>query len=140
MGIHFTDGICPKCAARVRSDFKVSRSGGRVPADRHGWMPGIAVVALAVMVALILIARPTHDVPVPANVALSPPPPAAEAEPAASPELAPPPSRVVRYPRTTLLTRGPSTTLRDAPAAGRSLPRATIVYRVGPRRDSTQSP
>jgi hypothetical protein len=103
-------------------------------------MPGIAVVALAVMVALLLIARPTHDIPVPANVALRPPSSPADAEPAASPELAPPPSRVAGYPRPTLVTRAPSAALRAAPEPGRRVPRATIVYRVGPPRDSTQSP
>jgi hypothetical protein len=138
--IQFTDGICPKCAARVRSDFKVSRRGGRVPAARHSWMPGIAVVALAVMVALLLIARPTHDLPAPANVALSPPTAPAIGEPAASPDLAASASPAPRDSRPALLTRVPSTSLRDAPGPGRALPRATIVYRVRPPRDSAQAP
>jgi hypothetical protein len=130
--IGFTDGICRKCAARVRSDLRVSRAGGPVAADRRGWMPGIAAVALAVIVAVLLFARPTHELPAPVTVA---PIPSATirgaAVPAASPAL------LARAPRLQ-----PPLAVRPRPAAipwpsppGRPISR-TIVHRT----DSVQSP
>ena len=43
------------------------RSACRARADRAGWLPGIAVVALAVMIGVLLIARPIHELPAPAT-------------------------------------------------------------------------
>ena len=145
-GLHisFTDGICPKCAARVRSDFRVSRAGGRVAPDRACWMPGIAVVALAVMIAVLLIARPTHDA-----ILISPPPGPmlAETAPAASPPLVIPPALgprpavepipgVIREPRVALAARSRYVPAREGYRAGRPL----VPHRSPPQRDFAQSP
>src|SRR2546426_7096097 len=77
LNVSFTDGICSKCAARVRADHLRARFDRGASADRRGaaWVPGLAVASLATMVALVLIARPTHELPpVPAAVAVLPPP------------------------------------------------------------------
>jgi hypothetical protein len=66
-GLHlsFTDGICHKCAARVRADHLRSRFDRGASADRreHTWMPGLVALSLGLAVALVLVARPTHDMP-----------------------------------------------------------------------------
>jgi hypothetical protein len=69
---NFTDGICQNCAARVRADHLRARFGRRAFAGRRdgAWVPGLAAVSLGIIVALVLIARPTHE---------PPPPPAAGA-------------------------------------------------------------
>src|ERR1043166_2625318 len=72
----FTDGICQKCAARVRADHLRARYDRGASADRreHAWAPGLAAVSLAIMVSLVLIARPTHELPpLPRAVAILPP-------------------------------------------------------------------
>jgi hypothetical protein len=152
--IDFTDGICPKCAARVRADFRGLPGGRGVPVgvpglrDRDGWVPGIAVVALAVMIGVVLIARPIHELPAPALVALGPtttPPPTLvipePPQPAASPALTPPPPLPGRATRLTMAQRPPGLALRNASQVGRRpLPRATVVYRTRAPRDSAQSP
>jgi hypothetical protein len=147
--IDFTDGICPKCAARLRADFRGlpgGRRAGAPPApDREAWVPGIAVVAVAVMIGVLLIARPTHELPSPALVAMGPtgapapervipepPPPAAS--PALVPTPAPEPARRLTAPRVPVVYRDASQTGR------RPLPRATVVYRTRGPRDSAQSP
>ncbi|HEX9818427.1 MAG TPA: hypothetical protein VGD07_02285 [Methylomirabilota bacterium] len=137
MRVSFTDGICRKCATRVRSDFKVSRIGGGVPADRRAWMPGVALVVLAVMALVLLIARPTHDVPASSNVALRPPLPEGP-EPAASPLLAAPSAGVTAHPGPAVAARPSPARIRETNHLGRPVPRATLVPR-GPR-DSAQSP
>ena len=58
----FTDGICSRCAARLRADIP----GGtpvEVEAERDlvGWIPGVGLVAIAVMALVLLAARPTHE-------------------------------------------------------------------------------
>jgi hypothetical protein len=74
--VSFTDGICHKCAARVRADhlrFRVDRTSSA--RREHAWMPGLAALTLGLVVALVLIARPTHELPpLPPVVALLPPP------------------------------------------------------------------
>src|SRR2546421_267886 len=92
LNVSFTDGICSKCAARVRADHLRARFDRAASTDRRGaaWVPGLAVASLATMVALVLIARPTHELPpVPAAVAVLPP----AAEESASIAEAPPASR-----------------------------------------------
>ena len=89
LNVSFTDGICHKCAARVRADHLRARFDRGASADRRetAWMPGLAAVSLAIMVSLVLVARPTHEPPpVPPVIALLPP--AAEPEPAVHAEPA----------------------------------------------------
>jgi hypothetical protein len=143
--IDFTDGICPKCAARVRADFRGLASGRPVVRDQRGWVPGIAVVALAVMTGLLLVARPIHELPAPSLVTLGPataPPPVLvipePAQPAASPALLPPPPSTERVLRVARASRPP--VVRNATQVSRPLPRGTVVYRTRPPRDSAQSP
>src|SRR5262249_24860412 len=78
--IDFTDGICQKCAARVRADHLRARFDGGASADRREriWTPGLVMVSLAIVVALVLIARPTHESPL--LVAFRPPPVPVEPE------------------------------------------------------------
>jgi hypothetical protein len=148
-GLHigFTDGICPKCAARVRSDFRLSRAGGRVAADRAGWMPGIAVVVVAVMAAVLLIARPTHD----QILTSAPPGPrVVETDPAASPalvippaldarpEVVPPPG-VIREPHVALAAPARYVPARQGNGAGRHPSRALALHRSA-QREFSQSP
>ena len=68
-GLHlsFTDGICQKCAERVRADHLRIRVDRRpaVARRRGAWLPGLAAVTLSLVVALVLIARPTHELPPP---------------------------------------------------------------------------
>ena len=74
----FTDGICPKCAARVRADHLRSRFDRGASADRRetAWVPGLIALSLSVVVALVLVARPTHEPPpLPPVVAVLPPAP-----------------------------------------------------------------
>jgi hypothetical protein len=66
--IQFTDGICPKCAARVRSRW--STDAGPAPgAPGGGRTSEIVVVALAVLTALVLIAQPANEGSAPVEVA-----------------------------------------------------------------------
>ena len=87
----FTDGICHKCAARVRADhlrFRVDRGAS---ADRRetAWVPGLIALSLSVMIALVLVARPTHEAPpLPPVVAVLPP------APVEAPAVEPAPSEV----------------------------------------------
>ena len=110
-----------------------------------GWVPGIAVVALSVMVVVLLIARPIHELPAPVHVALDatekPAPPVLvipEPETAVSPALVSPP-RVVRAPALTTVPRLRRVTVAEA-SAGRQLSRPVVVHRTRAPRDSTQSP
>src|SRR5690348_14529207 len=101
MHVNFTDGICQKCAARVRADHLRARFDRGASADRRepAWMPGLAVVGLAIVVGLVLVARPTHEPPGPPPiVALLP---ESTVEPEAMPEPQPPTPRprAVRPPR-----------------------------------------
>jgi hypothetical protein len=141
--IGFSDGICPKCAARVRSDLRISRARGRVAADRRPWMPGLALVAAAVMIAVLLVARPTHEMPAPTLLASRPPaapgPASPEPEPAASPALAAPAARAAHPLRAAPPSRRP-VVLRDVYPVSRALPRPTVGARTHPPRDSTQAP
>ena len=84
----FTDGICQKCAARVRADHLRARfdRGGSADRREHAWMPGLAAVSLAIVVTLVLIARPTHELPpLTPVVAVLPAPPAPQDLAAAAP-------------------------------------------------------
>jgi hypothetical protein len=58
--VNFTDGICPKCAARVRIPRRPA-SAGRSPAVRGGHDSQVAAVALAVLTGLVLAARPANE-------------------------------------------------------------------------------
>ena len=113
LNLSFTDGICHKCAARVRADHLRARYDRGASADRRetAWLPGLAAVSLATLVALVLIARPTHELPpLPPVVALMPP---AE-EPSASL-----PSRAAEPASTTVGPfHPPHATLRAAHVAG----------------------
>jgi hypothetical protein len=135
-GLHlgFTDTICRKCAARVHSDFRLPRTVGRVPADRRRWLPGIAVVALLVMMAILLLARPTEDSP---TLALRAPEPARV--------VMPPAPQSIDRPDTIVVVPSPSASVRELPPAhpkevGGELRHATILYRARLPRDSAQSP
>jgi hypothetical protein len=59
--IDFTDGICPKCAARVRVVLQRRVTGGRPIARRDDRISEVIVVALAVLTGLVLIARPANE-------------------------------------------------------------------------------
>jgi hypothetical protein len=135
-GLHvtFTDGICPKCAARVRTGVRVSRAAGPAAAERAGWMPGIAVVVVAVMIAVLLIARPTHDAVL---TSLPPAPTAVDTVPAASPASQPlvqPLPGGIREPRVALAARSRYTSGRE------SVRRPPGLYRSPAHRDPGQSP
>ena len=118
MHISFTDGICQKCAARVRADHLRARFDRGASADRRepAWLPGLAVVALAIVIGLVLVARPTHELPVPPPVVALLPEPAPE--PAAAPEAEP------AVPRLVHVARRPRPVVRPARAA------ATLPLRV----------
>lgn len=59
--IDFTEGICPKCAARVRV-VGPRRVASGPPTDRRGArLSEVVVVALAVLTGLVLIARPANE-------------------------------------------------------------------------------
>ncbi|HEU4370227.1 MAG TPA: hypothetical protein VFV05_18535 [Methylomirabilota bacterium] len=120
----------------MRSDFRLPSTGERAPSDRPRWLPGIAVVALAALAAVLLVAQPTHEMPPPAGVALAPPPPFVS-EPAALPVFDRPPARA-RHARVTLVGRPPS--LRRARYLDRPQPRATMVHRTRSPGESGQSP
>jgi len=154
LNVSFTDGICSKCAARVRADHLRARFDRGASADRRGaaWLPGLAAASLATMIALVLIARPTHELPpVPAAVAVLPP--AAEesasiaeepqAPPLATPLVARPhPSRPV-VPNPIVVTEtAPVTWSGHATTARVAIPRSTrhVVRRVPVPRDTAQSP
>jgi hypothetical protein len=108
-GLHprFTDGICQKCAARVRADHLRARfdRGASAARREHAWMPGLAAISLAIVVTLVLIARPTHELP--------PLPPVVAALPA--PEVLPAPEEVVEAPPS-VVEPTPPTRLRVASA------------------------
>jgi hypothetical protein len=60
-GIRFTDGLCRRCAERIHPAVRplvVRETGG----PKHGWLM-VAGLVLAIMTALVLVARPTSDVP-----------------------------------------------------------------------------
>jgi hypothetical protein len=102
--LSFTDGICQKCAARVRADHLRARFDRGASADRRQrvWMPGLAALSLAIMVALVLIARPTHELPpLPPVVAVLPPAPV---EVPAVDEPSPQPTERVRAAATRVVT------------------------------------
>lgn len=159
LNVSVTDGICSKCAARVRADHLRARFDRGASADRRGaaWVPGLAVASLATMVALVLIARPTHELPpVPAAVAVLPP--AAEESasiaeaPPASPDAAPrvvhprptPPevTRPLVVAETASVNWSRSSTLTHVavPVSTRYVARRVPTRRVPVLRDSVQSP
>jgi len=111
----FTDGICQKCAARVRADHLRSRYDRGASADRREtpWLPGLAAVTLSLAVALVLVARPTHELPAP-MVAMLPPAP-----------VQAPPARVVAVSPAERVTSPP-------PAAEPSPPRPIVTAHAGP--------
>ena len=71
--VAFTDGICQKCAARVRADHLRSHHAGGGGRRRAAWGPGLAVVSVTVALSLVLIARPTHEPPEPFPMVVAPP-------------------------------------------------------------------
>src|SRR6185295_19697333 len=126
-GLHprFTDGICQKCAARVRADHLRARfdRGASAARREHAWMPGLAAVSLAIVVTLVLIARPTHELPpLPPVVAVLPAPPApqdlAAAAPAEEAVSVAEPTRPATQVRVASARRA-SPVLGDRPARGR---------------------
>ena len=66
--IDFTDGICDTCAARMAAPPRGSTGDPGVE-TKDGHTSEIVVVALAVMIGLVLVARPTHDAPPPSDIA-----------------------------------------------------------------------
>jgi hypothetical protein len=156
----FTDGICQKCAARVRADHLRARfdRGASAARGEHAWMPGLAAVSLAIVVSLVLIARPTHELPpLPPVVAALPAPEALPAtasleEPALVAEPTPPPTRArvasarSAPPRVASARRPHLEQVRGAWSPSR-LPRlvvpvslASAPHRPVAVRDSAQSP
>ena len=107
--IDFTEGICPKCAARVRVVRQRRVAGGPPTARRGDRLSGVIVVALAVLTGIVLIARPANEGSVPLEVAdllpravtaaqtipasAGPPPPARARRPQAAPATTTPLSR-----------------------------------------------
>jgi hypothetical protein len=67
--ISFTDGICEKCAARVVTPLRRLPAAASPPEQSDGRASEVLIVALAVMTGLVLIARPTNDMPPPRDVA-----------------------------------------------------------------------
>jgi hypothetical protein len=58
----FSDGICSQCAARLRADVPGSPvTDPRAATDVAGWMPGVGLVAIAVMAIVLFAAQPVHD-------------------------------------------------------------------------------
>jgi hypothetical protein len=154
LNVSFTDGICSKCAARVRADHLRARFDRGASADRRGtaWLPGLAAASLATMVALVLIARPTHELPpVPAAVAVLPPAAdesasigeAPSAPPVATPLVAHPQrSRPVATRPLVVAETASVTWSRSETIAHVAVPRSTryVVRRVSVPRDTAQSP
>lgn len=159
LDVEFTDGICHRCAAQVRADHLRVRFGRGVSADRRStaWAPGLAALSLTVVIALVLIARPTHDPPAPPVVSLLPPtvvgPPAADvpaasvADPTPPPRAArlrpaePPPAVIVEVPREGLLARTlASTGLSALPRMVMGLGSGSSARRVTPAWHANQSP
>jgi hypothetical protein len=161
----FTDGICQKCAARVRADHLRPRFDHRATIERREavWAPGLAALSLAVVVALVLVARPTHELPAPPVIAVLPPPVVEPAqEPSsravrlpAAPRAADPAPQVIRIlPPPTSLGQAARRTeprplaLTDLDALRvAALPRRAVVMtamktplRIVSARDNTQSP
>jgi hypothetical protein len=155
--VSFTDGICQKCAARVRADHLRARFDRGASADQRdtAWAPGLAAVSLAVVVALVLVARPTHELPVPPVVSLLPAAsPAAEpaaqvAEKPQTPVDAPPAAaRRVRAARPPLpsvpeswvpVNRDPRVARREVASARLSALPRTVAY-SGPTHGTRRSP
>jgi hypothetical protein len=153
-GLHvsFTDGICQKCAARVRADHLRSPYGRGAAADRREtpWLPGLAAVTLSLAVALVLVARPTHELPAPMLAMLPPapataPPAPVVALPSAESVTEPPPSAQPSQPRPIVTAHaGPHPvgrvgTTRLSALPRRVLPMVGATFRVPPR-ESQQSP
>ena len=152
----FTDGICHKCAVRVRADHLRARfdRGASVTRRERTWMPGLAVLVLAIVVALVLVARPTHELPPLAPVVSVLPPQNLDDPSEAAPVVAEPssgsaPRSSVRPPRYPRVTRRPvfvepARLTWSMPSA---LPHSAIrvawassPYRAPVPRESAQSP
>jgi hypothetical protein len=164
-GLHvsFTDGICHKCAARVRADHLRARFDRGASTDRRdtAWMPGLAAMSLSIVVALVLVARPTHELPpLPPVVSLMPPPVAVEpprvVEPSATAPAPQPAAPAAARVRTTRPVVSPSVVVQRASFHERTsfrwthpsaMPRLAIslsslpsARRIPTPRDTTQSP
>ena len=152
----FTDGICHKCAVRVRADHLRARFDRGVSAARRErtWMPGLAVLVLAIVVALVLVARPTHELPPLAPVVSVLPPQDVDDPSEATPVVTEPSSvsalrSPIRPPRSPRVTRrsvfvDPARLAWSSPSA---LPRSAVrvawgssPYRSFVARESAQSP
>jgi hypothetical protein len=66
--IHFTDGICRKCAARVQLPRRRPVAAGSPVARGGNRASKIIVVALAILTGLVLIARPANEGSTPVDV------------------------------------------------------------------------
>jgi hypothetical protein len=70
--VDFTDGICPKCAARVRVARQRAVVAGRPATRGSGRTSEVAAVALAVLTGLVLVARPANEGSTPTEVGIRP--------------------------------------------------------------------
>ena len=152
----FTDGICHKCAVRVRADHLRARFDRGASASRRErtWMPGLAVLVLAIVVALVLVARPTHELPALVPVVSVLPPQDVDDPSEAAPGGAEPSSvstvrSTVRPPRSLRVVRRPVFVepARLAWSSPSALPRSAVRVTLGTPpyrslwpRESAQSP
>src|SRR3989442_3086619 len=65
LNVSFTDGICHKCAARVRADHLRARFDRGASADRRGtaWVPRPAALSPGILGSPVPLARPTPEPP-----------------------------------------------------------------------------
>src|SRR5262245_9026790 len=131
----FTDGICHKCAVRVRADHLRARfdPGASAHHREKPWMPGLAVLVLAIVVALVLIARPTHEMPSVAPVVSVLPPPAVDEPVVAEPSSVSAPRSPVLVPRSPRVARRPvfGQPVRLTWSSPSALPRSAIPVAWG---------
>lgn len=115
--IDFTNGICEKCAARVRAPIRRLPPADSPPKRGYGRASAVLVVALAVTAGLVLIARSTNDMPSPRAVA-------------------------TLLPRTAAIVQAPAGNWPISPVRirrPRPVPTAPVAYRL-PRPHTHQSP
>jgi hypothetical protein len=108
--IGFTDRICEKCAARVVSPTRRLPAADSPPRQGSGRASEVLVVALAVMTGLVLIARPTNDMP-------------------------PPHDAAALLPRTAAIVQAPTRNWSIPPVRSRrprSTPTSRVAYRIHP--------
>jgi hypothetical protein len=134
VGVTFTDGICPACAAIEKDGMLARRASAPRPASRVALRQRQALLAAVLATGLALVAADLMEVPVPsASRTATGPEPATHGVPdAATPPPPPPPPPVaspgverVRPPRRGLATVTP---LRQGPGRG-----AVIAVRETPQ-------